>query len=48
MPIPLAFNAFSNDANLENFLFGDFVSVIMFGVLTLNIIPRWVWKALDL
>ena len=42
MHIPLALIAFSNDVNLENFLFGAFIYVILVGVLALNIIPRWV------
>ena len=44
MPIPLALIAFSNMVNLENFLFGTFVSVIYFNVLVLNIIlSEWFW-----
>jgi len=33
--------AFSNGVNLENFVFGAFVSFIYFGVHILNIILRW-------
>ena len=44
MSIPLALIAFSNGANFEYFLFGTFVFIILFGVLTLNIVPTWAWK----
>ena len=43
-PISSALIAFSNGANFEIFLFGAFVSVRLFNVLILNIIPRWGWK----
>jgi len=41
IPIPLALIAFSNDANLENFLFGTFISIIYLDVFVINIIPQW-------
>ena len=41
MSIPLLLIAFSNGTNLENFLFGTFVSIIYFDIFVLNIILEW-------
>ena len=44
LSILLALIALSIMANLENFLFGTFISIIYFDVFVLNIILEWRWK----
>ena len=44
IPKHMAFIAFSNDTNLGRFLFGAFISIRLFDILVLNIMPRWGWK----